>query len=110
MSILKDYQKFTPTTFVVPSTQVPSGIAYLYSGIAAEGGEVAGVFAKWCRGDFDVDELKARTFKELGDVLYFASQIANSFDLSLEDIIKANQSKLEDRFARGKIKGDGEVR
>jgi NTP pyrophosphatase (non-canonical NTP hydrolase) len=110
MSILKKYQEFTPTTFVVPCTQVPSGISYLYSGIAAEAGEVAGVFAKWCRGDFDKCELEKRTFKELGDILYFASQIANSFNFSLEDIIAANQAKLEDRFAKGKIKGDGEDR
>jgi NTP pyrophosphatase (non-canonical NTP hydrolase) len=110
MSILKDYQSFTPTTFIVPDNYVSAIDSYLFSGLASEAGEVAGNYAKYCRGDFEVDELKKRTTKELGDVMYFVSQIANSFHLDLEDVLINNQVKLQDRLDRNKIKGDGETR
>jgi NTP pyrophosphatase (non-canonical NTP hydrolase) len=102
MSILKDYQSFTPTTFIVPDNYVSAIDSYLFSGLASD--------AKYCRGDFEVDELKKRTTKELGDVMYFVSQIANSFHLDLEDVLINNQVKLQDRLDRNKIKGDGETR
>lgn len=105
-----EYSQFTPTTFIVPEYQVDAVFAYLFSGLAAEGGEVAGNYAKYCRGDFDLDELRTRTSKELGDVLYFTTQLANELGLNLEDILIENMNKLKIRMAEGKIKGDGEVR
>lgn len=107
---LKEYAKFTPTTFIVPEYQVDATFAYLFSGLAAEGGEVAGNYAKYCRGDFGLDVLRERTFKELGDVMYFVTQLANELDINLEEVLLANMSKLKARLATGTIKGDGEVR
>jgi NTP pyrophosphatase (non-canonical NTP hydrolase) len=111
MSItIKEYQAFTPTTFVVPDDIVASQDAYLFSGLVAEAGEVAGNWAKYCRADFDIDELILRTKKELGDVLYFTFQLANRLDLDVEEILEVNRSKLQGRMDKGKIKGDGEER
>lgn len=104
------YQAFTPTTFVVPEYPTTAVDAYLFSGLAAEAGEVVGNYAKYVRGDFDKRELASRTHKELGDVLYFVSQISNEFDFNIEDILRDNMTKLEDRMKKNKISGDGEVR
>lgn len=107
---IKEYQNFTPKTFVVPNNLTSCRFAYLFAGLAAEAGEVAGNYAKHCRGDFEGDELVERTKKELGDVLYFTFQLANLLGLDVEEILLANKTKLEDRLARNVIKGDGEVR
>ena len=72
-------------------------------------GEVAGKVKKWVRGDteyVDTDEIK----KELGDVLWYVSQMAETFGLGLEDIAQANVDKLRSRMERDKIKGDGDNR
>lgn len=105
---LEEYQEFTPTTFIVPEYQVDAVFAYLFSGLVAEAGEVAGNYAKYVRGDFELDELRKRTFKELGDVMYFVTQLANELDYQLDDILMENKFKLHSRMKANKIKGDGE--
>ena len=74
---IQEYQDFTPTTFIVERKEIGNRLAYLYSGLAAEGGEVAGNYAKYCRNDFDIEELTTRTEKELGDVMYFVAKLAH---------------------------------
>jgi NTP pyrophosphatase (non-canonical NTP hydrolase) len=103
---IREYSDFTPTTFIVPDYQVDATFAYLFSGLAAEGGEVAGNYAKYCRGDFQLDELRNRTFKELGDVMYFVTQLANELNINLEDVMLNNMEKLKARLKANKIKGD----
>ena len=111
MSItLQEYRDFTPTTFIVPSALVDAQYAYLFAGLAAEAGEVAGNYAKYCRGDFEKADLKLRTKKELGDVLYFTFQLATTLGFSIEEILETNRDKLQDRMNKNKIKGDGENR
>lgn len=111
MSItIRSYQDFTPSTFIVPDNPVSTQDTYLFCGLVAEAGEVAGNYAKYCRGDFNSEELTFRTKKELGDVLYFVFQLATQLGLDVEDILEENKAKLQDRLNRGKIKGDGETR
>ena len=104
---IEEYQAFTPTTFLVPPE---NALNYLYAGLAAEGGEVAGVWAKYNRKDFDYGELLSRTSKELGDVFYFAFQLANILGLNVSDILTENRAKLQKRLDENKIKGDGDNR
>ena len=109
MSItIKQYQSFTPSTFIVPENLVCTQDTYLFTGLVAEAGELAGNYAKYCRGDFNSEELIFRTKKELGDVLYFCFQLANQIGLDIEDVLEANRDKLQDRLNKGTIKGDGE--
>ena len=107
---VKEYQDFTPTTFIVKRKELGSRLAYLFSGLAAEGGEVAGNYAKYCRSDFGIEELTARTEKELGDVMYFVAKLAHELGLSLEEIMFNNRAKLLDRLERNKLQGDGDNR
>lgn len=76
-------------------------------GLAGETGEFVEKFKKRIRdGVFD----KELTAKELGDVLWYLSQLASDIGYTLEDIAKMNLKKLADRRARNVIHGSGDVR
>ena len=55
-------------------------------------------------------ERKAILEKELGDVLWYLTQIATDAGLSLEAVARGNLEKLFSRKERGKIVGDGDNR
>ena len=48
--------------------------------------------------------------KELGDVLWYLSALADNLDMKLSTIAKKNIEKLKDRKNRGVIKGSGDNR
>lgn len=79
-------------------------------GLLEESGEVAGVFKRVFRGDFPASELGPRLVKELGDVLWYLSQICEDNGWQLEDIAKENIEKLESRKLRNVIVGAGDSR
>ena len=68
-------------------------------GITGEAGEVADIIKKavFHGHDIPVKELK----KELGDVLWYVSQLARVNGLLLEDIAIANIEKLKKRYPDG---------
>ena len=61
------------------------------------------------KGIFD-EESKKGIKKELGDVLWYLSNLCNEFDFSLEDVALLNLEKLRLRSSRGKISGSGDDR
>lgn len=105
-----DYQTKSRATAKYPV--IGHGVIYPTLGLVNEAGEVAGKIKKVFR---DKDgEISAETRKalkaELGDVLWYISQVATELDLSLDEIAEANIAKLLDRLERGKIQGDGDNR
>ncbi|MBU4141821.1 hypothetical protein KKE99_03030, partial [Patescibacteria group bacterium] len=56
------------------------------------------------------DTTKVEIAKELGDVLWYVSQIASELGLSLEEAASENLKKLFSRKDRGVIKGSGDNR
>lgn len=82
---------------------------YMYTGLAAEVGEVMSLFAKAVR-DGSSANYNSSLKKELGDVLWFISGIATLEGLSLSDIAKANIDKLNSRKERGTLQGAGDDR
>lgn len=100
-----EYQEFTKSTAIY-SADVAEW--YLVAGLSAEAGEIASKYAKsWRDGaKVDVDEVA----KELGDVLWFVSQLADYTGYSLLDIALKNKAKLSSRKERGVIKGSGDNR
>ena len=105
-----DYQTKSRGTAKYPV--IGHGVIYPALGLVNEAGEVAGKIKKVFR---DKDgEISAETREalkaELGDVLWYISQVATELDLSLDEIAEANIAKLLDRLERGKIKGDGDNR
>lgn len=106
----KIYQKDSRATAFYP--QVGTNFIYPTLGLVGEAGEVAEKVKKIMRDDnMQVSEQKREELaKELGDVLWYVSQLATEFDLDLEEIAKANLDKLRSRLERGTLAGSGDNR
>ncbi len=87
-------------------------IVYPTIGLANEAGEVAGKIKKIFRdkGGVISEEDRSALKKELGDVLWYLTQICTELDLTLEEVAEYNVEKLASRLQRGVIKGDGDDR
>lgn len=98
------YQDWTDSTAIYPDHRA---LEYVALGLASEAGEFAGKVKKLIRdGNVDVDDMVA----ELGDVMWYLTRAAAELEVHLSDVAKMNVEKLEDRKARDKIKGSGDVR
>ena len=106
----EEYQKKSRVTAKYPN----AGKNYIYPtlGLAGESGEVAEKIKKVIRDKNGIiDEgTKEMIKKELGDVLWYVSQIATELELSLDDIAEHNIEKLYNRMERGKLSGSGDER
>ena len=104
------YQQEATKTALHVKTDHP--VVYPTLGLANEAGEVAGKIKKIFRdkkGKFTNEDLTALKY-ELGDVLWYLSQVCTALDLDLGDVAEANLKKLFSRKARGKLQGDGDKR
>ena len=91
--------------------RVPSGTPEeRIFGLFEESGEVAGIFKRMMRGDYTPDIAATKLAKELGDILWYLSQVAEDNDWTLEDIARDNIEKLEGRRIRNTILGAGDER
>lgn len=107
-----EYQSFTKYTAVYPHRGEIMGLAYAALGAAGEAGEVAEKVKKVIR-DSDGEVTPERTeaiAAEIGDVLWYLSEVATNLGLNLGDIAQNNVDKLLDRKSRGVLKGDGDTR
>ncbi|EAG7718602.1 nucleotide pyrophosphohydrolase, partial [Listeria monocytogenes] len=68
-------------------------------GITGEAGEVADLIKKYAFHGHDLD--KESLTKELGDVLWYVSQIAKWADISMETVAELNIEKLKRRYPQG---------
>ncbi len=106
----EEYQKLSRKSAAYPAY----GSSYVYPvmGLTSEAGEVADKFKKAIRdeGGKISEERKIGIAKELGDVLWYVSQISSELDLSLEEVASLNLEKLHSRLERGKISGSGDNR
>lgn len=68
-------------------------------GLAGEAGETVDYLKKiiFHKHDFDKENLK----KELGDVLWYVSQVARVADIEMDDIATSNIEKLKKRYPEG---------
>lgn len=105
----KDYEKQSKKTAIYPKDKK---YTYLFLGLASEAGEVASKFKKVIRDkDGKIDEKAKRDIeKELGDVLWYVSQLSRELDITLERVAKTNLEKLMSREEREKLSGDGDDR
>lgn len=71
----------------------------LLYGLTGEAGEVADLIKKHFGHGHELDLIKVN--KELGDVLWYLSQLAEQFGLSLDDVAQANIDKLKKRYPDG---------
>lgn len=106
-----DYQEQSRRTALYPAIG-DSRLIYPVLGLTGEAGEVAEKVKKIFRDNGGVisDEKKQELSKELGDVLWYLSQIASELGLSLADVAQLNLDKLSSRFERDQLHGSGDNR
>ena len=109
---LNEYQKLASKTAKFEEYSEIEKLSYLALGINGEAGEVAEKIKKVIRdhkGELS-DEKKEQIIFEIGDVLWYLSQLARVLGYSFEDVAKKNIEKLYSRLERGKIHGEGDNR
>lgn len=106
----QEYQKKSRETAIYPS--VGKSFVYPTMGLAGEAGEVSEKIKKLFRDKNGIadEDTKRELQKELGDVLWYLSQIATEFELSLNEIAEKNIEKLFSRKERGTLHGNGDNR
>lgn len=81
-------------------------------GIAGEAGELVEKWKKavaYREGKFD-DQQWSDFKKEFADIIWYIAVLADSLDLSLDEIMQQNVQKLADRQKRDVIRGAGDNR
>lgn len=105
-----EYQKDSRRTAIYPD--INNNYVYPTLGLAGETGEIAEKIKKIIRdkGGVVSEESQQEIKKELGDVLWYVSQIATELKIDLEDVAQTNLEKLLSRLERNKIGGSGDNR
>jgi len=114
---MESYDEFVQSRWLGMEDLPNLAIATL--GLTGEAGEVAEKVKKHLRGDpahnpLEYPDIIARNeevAKELGDVLFYLTWLANYHGFTLEQVIARNIRKLTDRQRRtGTLRGDGDNR
>ena len=108
---LDEYQDEASKTAIFPN-ELPDfievGQVYTVLGQSGESGEVEEKLKKAIREN---DESYIQGMRaEVGDTLWYLSQVCEEFDWSLEQIAEDNIDKLQDRKDRGALTGEGDDR
>ncbi|MCX4279175.1 hypothetical protein E4T81_14635 [Barnesiella sp. WM24] len=106
---LNEYQKAALSTAIYPND---NNISYLALAICGEAGELADKVKKVIRdknGQFYIADLSAIAL-ELGDILWYAANLAKVLGYDLSDIAQMNIEKINGRVERGTIHGTGDNR
>lgn len=93
-----EYQKLAMRTCSIPEENKGDRLKHGLFGLAAEAGEVCGIFQKVYQGhEADNEHLK----KELGDVIWMVAEICEASGFSLDDVMQTNIDKLRARYPEG---------
>ncbi|MCW1292577.1 MAG: nucleoside triphosphate pyrophosphohydrolase family protein [Candidatus Rehaiarchaeum fermentans] len=101
------YQKKCKETAVYPDV-LNGGVFYPALGLAGEVGELLNKIKKIARDN--ATYTKEELTSELGDVLWYLSEVARQLDINLNDVAEYNLKKLADRMKRNVIHGSGDNR
>lgn len=108
---LNEYQTEAARTAIFPN-ELPQfievGQVYVVLGQAGESGEIDEKLKKAIREDDPqyIEDMR----DEIGDTLWYLSQVCEEFGWNLETIADENLSKLTDRQQRGTLTGEGDDR
>ena len=81
-------------------------------GLVGEAGETADKVKKILRDKDGVmsDEDKTLIIKELGDTLWYIAALSRYLEVPLSEVASCNIDKLESRYQRDKLHGEGDER
>lgn len=87
-------------------------VVYPVLGLTGEAGEVAEKIKKQLRGGKSLhdEDFREAVVKELGDVLWYISNLASDLHVNLDDVARINLEKLAARKQNNTIQGDGDNR
>lgn len=105
-----EYQKHSRKTAIYPN--LGENFEYPTLGLVGEAGEVAEKIKKILRdksGSIGKKD-KQILIEEIGDVLWYLSNLSSELGLKLGDIAEKNIQKLSSRKLRGKLRGGGDKR
>lgn len=107
-----DYQHETAKTAVYPASTTIEALSYVTMGLCGEAGEIANKVKKCLRDEGGAVTMnkKSELADELGDVLWYVSQLAKELGFNLEAVAKRNVDKLAGRAERGTLQGSGDNR
>ena len=109
MMTADEYQRKARETAIYPKKEA---LPYLSLGLVSEAGEVAGKVKKLIR---DGPENRPPTWREdisyeIGDVLWYCSELAGNINYTLGMIAAQNLIKLDKRKVKGTLGGSGDTR
>jgi len=106
----REYQKISRKTAIYPNQD--KNFIYPTLGLVGEAGEIAEKIKKVLRDKKGIidEQTKTEILKELGDVLWYLSQLATELNISLDDIASSNIEKLSSRKERKVLHGNGDNR
>ena len=111
---LNDYQKRAAKYDLSEATPDLKAVGFIEKvlGLVGEAGETADKIKKILRDKDGVvsNEDRALVVKELGDTLWYIASIARYLDVSLSDVASGNIDKLESRYQRNQLHGEGDER
>lgn len=107
---LNEYQNESRKTAKYPGAG--SNFIYPTLGLCGEAGEVAEKIKKALRDEDGIisSDRRTETIKELGDVLWYLSQLSTELGVELEDVARQNLDKLFSRMERDRLSGSGDNR
>lgn len=105
-----EYQAIAKTTAIYPTIGHP--VIYPTLGLAGETGEVVEKIKKLFRDSNGVLDINTKELitKELGDILWYVSQISVELNINLQHVAETNIKKLHQRKIENKLKGSGDTR
>ena len=109
MKSFDEYQKVARSSAIYPMSMP---VIYPALGLAGETGEVLDKIKKIYRDnnmEFD-REHRIAIVKELGDVLWYLTNLAEDLGFNLSDVAQMNADKIESRKERNVIHGEGDDR
>jgi len=107
-----EYQKLATRTADFSGKPGDYPLMYCCMGLAGETGELIEKIKKVMRNDDGhmTDEKREKIKLEIGDVLWYLSQVARLSGISFQESAEANVKKLADRRERGVIRSEGDTR
>lgn len=108
---LDSYQRQAQRTAIFPQTLpdfLSVGQVYTVLGQSGESGEIDEKLKKAIRENDEeyIEDMR----DEVGDCLWYLSQVCEEFDWNLGQIAEENIEKLQDRQERGQLTGEGDDR
>lgn len=95
MMYLNEYQRLAQRTSPAGHDKILNGVM----GLCGEAGECIDIVKKAMHQGHDLCACKLA--EELGDVLWYAAELATGLGMSLDDIAAANIAKLRKRYPYG---------